>query len=111
MKYTFNTRIARNLRCRLCVALKRNQKKGSAVRDLGCTVKELITYLESQFQVGMCWDNYGSGNNKWNIDHIMPLSKFDLTKQEQVRIACNYKNLRPLWQIDNIRKSNKTGNL
>ena len=49
----------------------------------------------------MSWDNYGT----WHIDHILPLSKFDLSKREDFLIACNYKNLQPLWADENIRKS------
>lgn len=37
------------LRVRLNEALKNNQKTGSAVRDLGCSIAELKTYLESKF--------------------------------------------------------------
>lgn len=46
------------LRGRLRDALKNNQKVGSAVKDLGCSIDELKTYLESKFQPGMTWDNW-----------------------------------------------------
>ena len=93
-------RIASNLRSRVSMAIKRN-KNGSAIKDLGCTVGELKLYLESKFQPGMNWDNYG----KWHIDHIKPLSSFDLTNNQNMLIACNYKNLQPLWAFDNLSKS------
>lgn len=68
---------------------------------LGCSINELKKHLESKFQLNMSWDNYG----KWHIDHIKPLASFNLTEPEQVKIACNYTNLQPLWAEDNIRKS------
>lgn len=34
-------------------------------------------------------------------------SNFDLTKEENQRICLNYRNLQPLWKVDNIKKSNK----
>lgn len=93
------------LRCRLNKALKRNKKTGSAVKDLGCTIDELKTHLESKFQSGMTWDNWS--REGWHIDHIKPLASFDLTDKEQLLIACHYTNLQPLWAKDNIAKGNK----
>lgn len=100
-----NFRIAKNLRNRVLSAIKRDQKVGSAVTDLGCSVEQLKLYLESKFQPGMSWDNYTK--NGWHIDHIIPLSKFDLTDRNQFLRACHYTNLQPLWAIDNWRKNNK----
>jgi len=98
-------RLARLLRDRLRKSLKGNQKAGSAVRDLGCTVYELKQHLESKFQEGMTWENHGLYG--WHIDHIMPLASFDLTDREQFLKACHYTNLQPLWAKDNLQKSGK----
>jgi len=92
-----------NLRCRLHSAINGNYKSGSAVKDLGCTIDELKVYLESKFQPGMSWDNYGKTG--WHIDHIKPLASFDLTDKYQLLEACNYTNLQPLWAKDNLVKS------
>lgn len=91
-----------NLRNRLLVAIKSNQKSGSAIKDLGCTIPELKTYLEKQFQPGMTWDNWGVKG--WHIDHRKALSLFDLTDRKQFLEACNYTNLQPLWWFDNLLK-------
>lgn len=99
-----NFKLVKCLRHRLYDALRGNFKSGSAVRDLGCTVEFLKHYLESKFQPGMTWENYGS---YWHIDHIKPLSKFDLTDRNQLLEACHYTNLQPLEAMENIRKSNK----
>lgn len=95
-------RLACSLRVRFAKALKKNSKGGSAVLDLGCSIEELKTYLESKFQPGMSWDNYGL--NGWHIDHIRPLVSFDLTDKDQVKEACKYTNLQPLWAEDNLSK-------
>jgi hypothetical protein len=97
-------KIGLNLRSRLCNALQRNTKSGSAVKDLGCSIGEFKTYLESKFQSGMNWDNYGYYG--WHIDHIKPLTYFDLTDRNQLLEACHYTNLQPLWAKDNLIKSN-----
>ena len=95
-------RLGLNLRTRLHQAIKRNSKAGSAVRDLGCTGPELRAHLEAQFKPGMTWENWS--RNGWHIDHIRPLSKFDLTAREQFVKACHYTNLQPLWAEENLKK-------
>jgi hypothetical protein len=80
-------------------------KKLSNLEDLiGCTLEELKTHLESQFQKGMTWKNMGK--NGWHIDHIIPCDFFDMTKLKHQKICFNYKNLQPLWAVDNIKKGN-----
>jgi hypothetical protein len=96
-----------NLRSRLRMAIKRNQKVGSAVKDLGCSIFEFKLYIEKLFESGMNWENWSL--NGWHIDHIKPLSSFDLTNREQLLQACHYTNLQPLWAVDNLKKSNNIG--
>lgn len=98
-------KITKVLRSRLTEAIKNNHRSGSAIQDLGCTIEELKLYLESKFQPGMTWDNWGKYG--WHIDHVVPLSAFDLTDPVQLKQACHYTNLQPLWAADNLSKSNK----
>lgn len=103
-----NVRIAYTLRGRLNAAIKAQLKgsyvkKGSAIENLGMTMPDFIKYLEALFQEGMSWENYG----EWHIDHIRPLSGFDLSDPEQTKCACHFTNLQPLWAGDNIRKGSK----
>lgn len=96
-------KISRYMRTRIVSAIiKGTGKSGSAVRDLGCTIPELKQYLASKFQEGMSWDNWGMYG--WHIDHIIPLSGFDLTDRVQFLKACHYTNLQPLWAKDNLSK-------
>jgi len=105
LKSDIKFKLSTTLRSRLNVAIKNNYKSGSAVRDLGCTIEQLKVYLESKFQPGMSWDNYGLYG--WHIDHIKPLASFDLTDRKQLLEACHYTNLQPLWAKDNIIKRDK----
>jgi len=102
-KSDINYKLACNLRSRLRSAIKNNYKSGSAVRDLGCSIPRLRIYLESKFQSGMTWDNWGL----WHIDHIIPLSSFNLENREELLKAVNYINLQPLWAKDNFSKGDK----
>ena len=78
----------------------RSQKGFS--KSLGCSFSQFKLYIESQFQLGMTWENYG----EWHIDHRYPLSVAHREGYESFKNACLYKNLQPLWAVDNIKKSN-----
>ena len=104
-KVDINYKLRKNLRNRLYQAIKNNYKTGSAVKDLGCSIEEFKRYIESLWQPGMTWDNYGPDG--WHIDHKNAISKFDLTNEEQLKKACNYTNLQPMWAKDNLSKGNK----
>jgi hypothetical protein len=91
------------LRSRLRRALKGNYKSGSAIKDLGCSISFLKSYIEKLFEPNMSWNNYG----EWHIDHIVPLASFDLSDREQLLKACHYTNLQPLWAKDNLSKGSK----
>lgn len=100
VRNNFQRRLAVNLRIRLHHAVKRGQKAGSAVGDLGCSIAAFKLYIENQFESKMTWDNYG----EWHLDHIIPLASFDLTERQQFLEACNWLNYQPLWANDNISK-------
>jgi hypothetical protein len=93
-----------NQRSRVRAILK-NQKSLRTNDLLGCSFDELKNHIESMFLDGMSWDNMG----QWHIDHIIPLAAFNLENEEAQKIAFNYKNLQPLWAIDNLKKGAKHG--
>lgn len=100
-----NTKLQQNLRTRLRQAIRTNQKSGSAVSDLGCSIEKFKLWIEIHWQEGMNWNNYGK--NGWHIDHTIPLSKFDLRDRNELLKACHYTNLKPMWAMDNYKKGNK----
>ena len=101
-KIDLSFKLKRNLRTRLWHATKHNWKLGSAVADLGCSIEEFKIYIESLFTGTMSWDNWSKAG--WHIDHIIPLSYFDLTDEQQLLKACHFTNLQPLWAKDNLSK-------
>ena len=92
-----------NLRRRVCHAITDGHRSFHTKELVGCDIKELMRHLESKFQSGMTWENYG----EWHVDHIKPCSSFDLTDINQQKMCFNWMNLQPLWALENIRKSNK----
>ena len=98
-------RLQSNLRRRVSRAITRGGKSDKTMSLLGCSMEKMMAHLESQFQQGMTWENYGI--NGWHVDHIIPCSSFDLTNCEQQRKCFHFTNLQPLWAEDNLKKSNK----
>jgi hypothetical protein len=94
--------IADRLRRRINQALRtaNASKCGGMVEASGCDLSSLVRHIESQFADGMSWLN----RNEWHIDHIVPLSAFDLADHDQQKVAFHFTNLRPLWATDNLRK-------
>lgn len=99
-------RISVNVRSTILKAFKRNgfSKKSKSADILGCSFIELKLHIESQFKIGMTWDNHG----EWHIDHKIPLSW--AKNEDEMKELCNYKNLQPLWSFENLSKKNYYSN-
>ena len=95
-----NFRLASCLRARFSSALRGEYKSGSAVRDMGCSMDKLRCFLESRSKYSL--DDLG--RNGVQIDHIIPLSQFDLSDRKELLKAVRYTNLQLLWCKDNQKK-------
>lgn len=89
--------------------LKNNNllKSGSIIKYVPFTVNELKNYLENQFEPWMNWANQGAYNSetwddgdpttwKWQIDHIIPHSRFKYTSMED-------QSFKDCWALSNLR--------
>lgn len=81
--------------------MKMGSKKDTTSKLLGYSYSDLKKHIESLFLDGMSWDNHG----EWHIDHIRPISSFDIDTDPSVVNALE--NLQPLWALENLKKSNK----
>jgi len=114
-------KITLNLRNRLKDIIKNYLSKGylinkeSSIDLIGIPIEDFIYYIEEKFVSGyMSWENHGE---VWELDHILPISSFDLTKEEQLKECFYYTNYQPLFKftttidgveyIGNRNKSNK----
>lgn len=96
-----------NLRKRIRHALKSQSTKKSlkTLELLGATKEEVWKHLESKFKEGMTREN--NTPKGWHIDHIKPISSFDLNDPEQLKECFHYTNLQPLWWWENLSKGDK----
>tara|TARA_B110000285_G_scaffold220136_1_gene271571 strand:+ start:1197 stop:1967 length:771 start_codon:yes stop_codon:yes gene_type:complete len=75
-------------------------KNKSSISYLGCDIEYFKEYITKKMTDGMTFQNI-------HIDHIKPISSFNLSEPEQFLDCCNYTNLQPLFIKDNLEKSNK----
>jgi hypothetical protein len=69
---------------------------------LGYSVGELRQHLEKQFTRGMNWQRFMKG--EIHIDHVRPVSSFDMNSEEDVRQGWALPNLQPMWAKENLQK-------
>lgn len=71
------------------------------------TLSEAVEHIESKFEPGMNWQNYGPDG--WHFDHIRPLSSYKIKgeKDRRLRKALQLENLQPLWAEKNHSKGGK----
>lgn len=94
-------KLKRIIRSRISNSLAKKHKH--TVEYLGCSIPEYIEWLldnNSNYDL----DNRGS---VWHIDHVIPLSTFDLNNNDEQMIAFNWRNTMPLSCRENLRKNNK----
>lgn len=106
-KTDISHRMLCNCRSRVRLALKGNWKTGHTIELLMCSIPELKAHLEKHFRIGMTWENYGYGEDKWNIDHIIPCIFFNMSDPVEQYMCFRWQNLQPLWQTDNFSKHDK----
>jgi hypothetical protein len=80
----------------------KERKSEHTIEYLGCPINEYVVYLENMFLPEMDWSNYGV---IWEIDHIIPISSFDLNQEKYIYEAFNYQNTQPLFKTTQIAES------
>ena len=100
-----NEKFKRNIRSRIYIALKGNKPKHT-IEYLGCSMVDYIKWLKyscPDFTI----DNQNEEEDTMHIDHVIPLSKFNLEKKEDIELAFNWRNTMPLAANENLSKNNK----
>ena len=90
----------RVVRSRIYLSLNKDKK---TIEYLGCTSNDYLKWLLTN-------NNHYTLENRgkeWHIDHVIPLSKFNLDDEEEQTIAFNWRNTMPLSCKENLSKNNK----
>ena len=95
-----NTKLARNTRARINTALKGKSKSFKTMEILGIDVENYKKWLLFQMTPEMNFNNI-------HIDHVKPISSFDISNDNELLEAFNWRNTQPLLKQDNLRKSDK----
>lgn len=93
--------IIRRTRTRIIACLRKKNKH--TIDYLGCNCTFYMDWI-LKVNTKYTFENYGT---EWHIDHVIPLSKFDLNDEEQQLIAFNWRNTMPLSVKENLSKNNK----
>ncbi len=99
-------RILCSLRHTLWRTQSTKRRSKSVEKMLGCSLEDFRIYIESKFEVGMTWENYGRYG--WHIDHIVPCALFDLTREEHRKRCFHFSNLQPMFASENQKKAAKS---
>jgi len=93
----------RYIRTRIYNCLRNKNKSMHSVEYLGCSSDEYLYWILSVN------NDYNLKNHgkEWHIDHVIPLSKFDLDNENEQLIAFNWRNTMPLSVKENLSKNNK----
>ena len=100
-------KMERNLKAAIRYAFRNTGwKLGSRLHMIvGLPFEDYKTWIESQFEDGMTWENYGIERGKWVIDHKIACST--ATNEDEMISLFHWTNTQPMWQSDNVRKRNK----
>jgi hypothetical protein len=93
----------RNHIARVC-RLTKTGKTRKTIEYLGCDINAARLHIQKQFKKGMHWNNHGE---VWEIDHIIPMSLFDLSKEDQRLRVNHFTNLRPEFKRYNREKGSR----
>jgi len=96
-------RISKHTHTKLWNILRRGRFSLRTEEILGIPKGLYLDWLSFNFENDMCFSNYGK---LWQIDLVTPASAFDLTNEQQLLIAFNWRNIRPCLKSDNAAKYN-----
>ena len=99
-KTDVNFRLTCNTRRRIHHALNGKSKSSSTREILGIDIDLYKKWVAFQMTPEMNWSNI-------EIDHVKPICMFDVSKDEKLKEAFNWKNTQPLLKQNHLQKGIK----
>ena len=69
----------------------------------GLDINNMRQWFDYQFKDGATWGNFGS---VWQFDHIIPVTFFDFSKEDELKICWNFTNIR----VEHFQRNKDRGN-
>jgi len=69
----------------------------------GLDIANMRQWFEYQFSDGIGWEDFGS---LWQFDHIIPVTYFNFSQKEELKLCWNFTNIR----VEHFQKNKETGN-
>lgn len=69
----------------------------------GLDIENMRQWFEYQFLPGAGWDNFGK---KWQFDHIIPVTYFDFSNEQDLKLCWNFTNIR----VEDFQRNKDRGN-
>lgn len=92
----------RTVRSRIYAALHKC-KRNHTIEYLGMNSNDYLDWITTY---NSCY-NLDNRGTVWHIDHVIPLSRFDLSIEDEQLVAFNWRNTMPLSATENLKKNNR----
>lgn len=99
-----NLKLKKTISARVINVYKSNKNPSIINSDVGCSYglfKKWIDYCKKET---MTLDNHGK---TWHLDHVIPVNKFDLMDDEELKTCYNFKNYMPVSADFNLTKNDR----
>ena len=92
---------------RRCLNNSSLNKTRSSIEYLGCNAEYFIEYIKKKMDLWNETNEVKMDFTNIHIDHIKPVTAFNLDDEDEFLDCCNYTNMQPLLAQDNLSKNNK----
>ena len=90
-----------------CLKSSNLEKTKPSIEYIGCSAEYFIEYFKKKIELFNQYSEIEMTFDNIHIDHIKPISSFNLDDEDEFLSCCHYTNLQPLLAEINLNKSSK----